>query len=167
MYEVKLPYYPKVNAMATETRFGAVEVTTPRIYEEPIAGKFIVRVDTLTVLKERIGEACFAYRELVYAIVAGTDSPYDYRKLFASFYKKYPEFRGYVNDLYFYGDTSIPIIDRVVDKLRELITGYRDSVASCFDGAGGKYLLYTHDFIYYAFRNKDVIPKREGLCLIC
>lgn len=142
-------------------------MTIPTIYDAPIAGKYIARVDTLDVLKQVIGEPCFAYRKLVYAIVAGTDTPYDYRKVFASFYKKYPEFRGYVNDLYFYGDTSVPIVNRVVEQLRILINQYRKNMSDCFDGAGGKYLLYTHDFIYYSFKNNEVIPDREGVCVIC
>lgn len=142
-------------------------MTTPEIYNTPIVGKYIARVDTLEVLKEVIGEPCFAYRKLVYAMIAGTDVPYNYKEIFASFYRKYPDFREYVNEQYYYGDTAIPIVNRVVTKLRDVVCKYRETMSDCFNGAGGKYLLFTHDYIYYAFKTKDNIPNRGGVSIIC
>ena len=121
----------------------------------------------LECLREVLGDECFICRDLLYTIVSGTDSQYDVNSVFASFYRKYPNMTGYVNDRYFYGDNAIPILERCVLPLRERINDYREKMMQILHNAGGKYLVQTHDYLYYAFVVKSAIPDVKGVTVIC
>lgn len=167
MSQVKLPYYPKVEATCCETTFGAVEITCPKIYEKPLEGLRIVRVDLLECLRECFGDNCFIYRDLLYKLVAGSCSKAEHIELFASFYRRYENITAFVNDLYYFGETEIPIIPRTLQKVRDMIIEYRSTITPLFENAGAKYLVETHDYIYYAFKGNNVVPDVKGVTVIC
>ena len=52
-------------------------------------------------------------------------------------------FTGYVNELFYYGESSIPLVARVLNELRDKINKQKDSVTELALSAGGKYLLHT------------------------
>ena len=114
MLPIKLPYYPKIEATCRETRFGAMEISVPTVYDKPVAGKVIVKVDTLECLRELLGDDCFICRELLYTILAGEHEFYDVNDVFASYYRKYKPVTAYVNEKYYYGDASVPILERSI-----------------------------------------------------
>lgn len=138
------------------------------MYEQPLKnGKTIVRVDTLYCLLDKVDESCFLNRDMLYAIVAGESDKYDINKLFADFYKRYPKIRKYVNDVYYYGDGTIPIIQRAIIPLREEIDTYAIGVDEILHGEHGKYLLKSRDYIYYAYSGRPEINIDKGVTYIC
>lgn len=149
------------------TKFGAVEVSENRIYNKPINSKVIVRVDLLECLRETFGNECFICRELLYTILCGEHAIYDVNSVFASFYRKYPKVTEYVNDIYHYGNNSIPILERAILPLRERVNNYRDEMMKILSSSGGKYLLHTHDFLYFAYTPNAKIPDVQGVKIIC
>ena len=167
MLPIKIPYYPHVQATLTETVFGAVEISCPEIYETALTNKIIVRVDLLECLRPLWGDNCQIYRCLLYRLVSGSCSEDDHRKLFASFYRKYKPITAYVNNLYNYGEKQIPIVERTLSAIRELINTYREEVMLELSAKGGKYLVATHDYLYYAFTPGVVLPNIKGAKVIC
>lgn len=164
---VKIPYYPKEMATVTETTFGAMEISCPQIYETAIKGKVIVRIDLLECLRPIWGDDCQIYRCLLYKLVSGSCSEEEHKMLFASFYRRYKYITKYVNNLYNYGEKEIPIIRRALNPIRERITEYRESMLEEFNNAGGKYLVSTHDYVYFAFVPGVEIPDIKGVKIIC
>lgn len=164
---VKIPYYPNVQAVLTETTFGAVEISCPTIYDTALPNKVIVRVDLLECLRSVWGDDCQIYRCLLYKLVSGSCDDSEHRQLFASFYRKYKPITAYVNNLYNYGEKNIPIIERTVVPIREMIDAYRAEVAELFATKGGKYLTTTHDYVYYAFVPGATLPELKGIKVIC
>lgn len=166
-YQVKLPYYPQDIVYLSETRFGAKKISKPRIYETPLSGRFVVKVDTLKSLSPLIGDEVFCERDLLFDIVSGETETGDYNKLVSSFYHKYKGFMSYVNDRYHYGDDTVPIIDRSVLPLRQEVNNYSSEMSAKLSNMGGKFLVNTHDYLYYMFRTKPDITDFEGVTLIC
>lgn len=167
MSPVKLPYYPKVQGMMRTTRFGAIEVENSKVYNQPLADKVILRVDCLECLRERFGDDCFICRDLLYTILAGEHHLYDAQAVFASYYRKYKPITEYVNEVYYYGDSSVPILERAVLPLRDTVDTYKQEVMSQLSNAGGKFLVQSHDFVYYAFAKSASIPDMKGVKVIC
>lgn len=166
MLERKAPYYPRVILTSTETRFGAIESNNPTLYDTPLSDKIILKVDTLDVLKDIWGETILMSREKTYKLVSGHATDDEYRKLLASYYAKYSGFCNYVTDKYVFGDNSIPLISRIVDPVRKMIDTHSSNVAGILVSNGGKFLMRTHDYLYYAFRTSD-IPEIRGSTRIC
>lgn len=167
MLQVKLPYYPKTEAFQTETRFGVREISEPEIYETPLTGRYIVRVDLLECLKDVFDDECYINREFLYCIMSGSEEKYVGKDVFSSFYRKYKKVRTYVNNKYHFGDESIPIYERCIIPLRSRVDSYHTEIYELFKSAGAKYLIDTHDFIYFSFVTKDAIPEMNGVKIIC
>lgn len=167
MLQVKLPYYPKVIATVTETPFGVMEISQPDIYEKPLQGKTIVKVDTLECLRELFGDECLLHRIFIYSILSGSEYPYDAVKVFASFYRKYPSVTSYVNDKYTYGDESLDLFKRCVLPLREMVEQYSSEMSEKLLCLGGKFLVKTHDILYFAYNDATEVSKLKGVELIC
>lgn len=163
--QVKLPYYPGILAISKETSSGVQEINIPDIYNKPLPnGKVIVRVDLLEALRDIFGDSAFIYRDCVYKVIAYNDNLND---LFASYYRRFPTFRAYVNEVYAFGDNSVPIIDRVVNPLREKVKENGVSVYETLYNMGGKYLLRTHEYLYFAFNTKPNVNCIKGAVCIC
>lgn len=167
MYKVKLPYYPKVESLATETRFGALEITTPTIYESPLDGAKIVRIDALECLRPVLGDECLDSRGTVYTIVSGTGDIHAYRQRLSECYKKFPKVTTFVNDVYEYGESDKPLDTQVSERLMEIVNAYLREMIQKFDNAGGKYLVSTHLYTYFKFAPIAVLPDISGVKVIC
>lgn len=100
-------------------------------------------------------------------ISGSCDTQQDHEELFASYYRCYKSVMTYINDKYYYGDNNLPLIPRTLEPLRKMIDEEYDNVSRQLSDAGGKYLLHTHDYVYFAFRNKENIPNLKGLKVIC
>lgn len=162
---VKLPYYPAVNATQTETRFGSLEISCPQIYESPLPnGKKIVRYDMLTAVRKLWGENCFLYRDNIYKIVSGScENDAFHYELFASYYRRYKGIRKYVNDLYYYGNKEVPIVIRTLLPIREILNEHNIEMQTKLKDMGGKFLVSTHEYIYFAFVQGMDLPDWEGI----
>lgn len=167
MFPVKLPYYPKLNAQQKETRFGAIEITPADIYTQPIEGKKIIRVDLLYCLRDTVGPECFINRKFLYYILSGEPESCTVEELFASFYRRYPTLRTYVNDCYYFRNPEVPIVDRCVLPLRKKVNEYKDEMMQLLSSNGGKYLALSRDYLYYAFNDKLQLPDLEGVLYTC
>ena len=167
MSQVKLPYYPKVEAQMHVTPFGAVEISVPQIYDTPLQNKVIVKVDTLCCLDDVFTNECFICRDFLYAIMAGDYRKYNITDVFASYYRRFSSVREYVNDRYFYGDNEVPMLERCILPLRERVNSFKDKTVDLMCGAGGKYLTHTHDYLYFSFSPSATIPEYKGVEIIC
>ncbi|MCM1219035.1 MAG: hypothetical protein NC548_31520 [Lachnospiraceae bacterium] len=165
---VKMPYYPKIAASCMETTFGALEISCPLLYETPIDGLCIVRVDLLECLRDILGENCMMYRDMCYKLVSGScTTQQEHIEIFSSAYRRFSRFTKYVNDVYYYGESDIPIIPRVLNPVREIIEKYRDTVMNILVQSGGKFLTNTHDYLYFAYKGTTAPPVMKGLTVIC
>lgn len=165
MLEVKLPYYPQQTATLSESPFGVPELSCPKIYENPLNNKVILRIDVLESLRDLLGDNCLYYRDHLYKLVSGNVP--DFNKMLNSYYSKFPHFREYMNEEFYFGDTSRPISDRTLEHMNSLILQFETKVRSLCELAGGKYLVYTHYFLYYAYASKELVPQIDGGFVIC
>ncbi len=166
MYQVNLPYC-RMMGTVNETPFGVPELDNPKVYDNPIPNKVILKVDLLELLKDRFDEPCFICRDIMYALFSGSHGFYDCNQIFYSYYKKFPSFRRIINDAYYYGDDSIPLFERVVLPIREELNKYMYYVITGLKDSGGKYLVSTHDYVYFAFKEGNYIPDKFGGIRIC
>ena len=162
----KAAYYPDIILITTETRFGAKETNYPTLYDSPLPGKTIVKVDTLDILKDIWGTTILMSRDKVYRLVSGNISDESYRKLLCSYYMKYSSFCNYVTDKYIFGDKNIPLIRRIIEPARDIISLHTEEVCNTLKNSGGKFLMVTHDYVYYSY-NHDNIPELRGMTKIC
>ena len=132
-----------------------------------MSGRFVIKVDTLKCLTPLIGDEVFNERDSLFDIVSGETEEGIYNELVSSFYNKYKGFMSYVNDRYFYGDDMVPIIERSVLPLRQKVDEYSKELSTKLSNMGGKFLISTHDYLYYMFRTKPDITDFEGVTLIC
>ena len=165
--QVKLPYYPKIVAQCRETTFGAIEINCPEVYEKPIEGMRVVRVDLLECLREVLGDNCFIYRDMLYKLISGSCSKEEHLDLFQSYYRRYEGVTAYVNELFYYGESEIPIVPRVLQDVREKINSHKVEVTNRLTSSGGKFLVNTHDYLYFAFKGNTIVPDVKGVYVIC
>ena len=121
----------------------------------------------LECLHDMFGAEPFICRELLYTILAGEHQIYNVNDVFASYYRKYKKVTAYVNEKYFYGDDTVPIMERSILPLRDIVNEYRDEVFNTLNNAGGKYLVQTNDFLYFAYTPEARIPELKGVKVIC
>lgn len=165
MSEVKLPYYPKQIAILSESPFGVPELDCHKIYDSPLPNKIIYRIDMLEAVRTILGNEALFYRDQVYKLISGHVS--DYGKCMQSFYNKFPAFREFVNSEYYYGERSIPITTRIKSGLHASINDRVQEINSICQASGGKYLVYTHCYLYFAFNLVCKVPACEGGIVIC
>lgn len=144
-----------------------MEISKPNLYDTPLSGRIIVKVDLLSCLTSIWGEACQIYREPLYKIVSGSCTEEEHNALIASFYRRFPEVTEYINNLFYYGEKSIPINQRVVSAIAEIVEEYKNTVLTTLTNAGGKYLVLTHDYVYFSFIKKPELSELKGVNFIC
>ena len=164
MSQVKLPYYPQIQAIMSVSPFGVQEINLKDIYNHPIPNKTVVRIDLLESLRDTLGDACMFNRDILYRMCSGGDNC---EALLLSYYRKFRTVRSLVNEQYFYYDDTAPINDRIFKSLREIINAYGAEVMDKMEASGGKYLVSTHDFVYFAFNLSMPVPVVKGGTLIC
>lgn len=127
-------------------------------------GKTVVQVDTLYCLEDYIDESCFLVRDYLFSALAGLGNVTDELSVM---YRRYPKFRAYMNDRFYYGDPSIPIIDRVIQPLRERIDEYTDRIFPMLKVNRGKYLMRSRDYLYFAYNVTPELKIERGVHIIC
>lgn len=162
-----MPYYPSVEAVLTETRFGVPELSCPNLYDSKIKNKIIVKIDLLKCLNATWGTECQIYREPLYKLLSGSCSIEEQKTLLSVYYRRYPKITEFVNNLFHYGNKDVPILNRVVNEVQPVIASYKDTVSTLVSDKGGKYLTYTHYYLYYAFNYMPDLSELEGVSFIC
>lgn len=164
----KAKYYPRIDLIETVTPFGAIETNYPSLYKTPIKSTDSsvinsVEIDALDCLKVLWGENILQARDFVYILVSGKVPPEYinngcseedyYRRLFNSYYSRYPAFRNAVDLEFFFGTKGIPFIQRFMQPIRERINRRIDLISRKVESLPtGKVLMTSNDYIYAAFR---------------
>lgn len=168
MLPVKLPYYPQIQGESYVTPFGVAIVEAAEIYERPLPNsKHLIKVDALSSLYGLLGEEPFICRDLTFCVISGDNRTYDLQKVFASYYRKYPRITEYVNNIYVYGNNTVPMFDRAVRPLRNQVDAYKSKCMDVLQDAGGKYLVESKDILYYAFNVLPDLNQLSGVTVIC
>lgn len=145
------------------TPFGAVE--DPSLLQG-LPEKGVLRVDTLSCLKEIWGDNILMGRQHLYRLVSGKVSDAEFQELLVSYYKRYSAFANYVDEKYLFGDTNIPLVTRIIKPAREAIGEYTKTVMRVGRIYSGTYLGNHQDFVYLAFTS-DLLPEFDGGCRLC
>ena len=141
-----------------------LEISVPELYNAPLEKKVILRVDLLEVLRPIIGDNCYIYRDYLYNVVAGKG---DVMLMFSHMYRRHKALLMYVNDMATYGDNLVPLVDRCLEPLRDKVNSYHDEVNQRLTDVGAKYLVTTHCYEYFCFRDEASIPEVKGGTIIC
>ncbi len=126
-----------------------------------------MKIDCLHCLDDIVGKDCFNYRNMLYTVLSGDNHDCDLNKAFGFLYGNFKDFTCYVNDKYHYGDDTIPIIERCVMPLRSTVDNYKKKMYQSLCDTGGKYLVETHDILYFAYMDTAVLPSIEEMEVIC
>ena len=146
----RAPYYPQTQVEESVTRFGTIETNCKNLYETPISGKTIYRVDLLEALVDMWGSNVLMSRDLTYCLVSGSCTDDKYRSVIKSYYKKFIAFGNYINHIFIFGDKSLPYITRIIKPARAAIDEYYQTVCEEIENTGAKYLMRTHEYVYFA-----------------
>lgn len=150
---VKLPYWPGEKVEVTQTRFGNQEISKPHLYDTAIPGKHIVRIDLMECLRPILGSNCLYARKRLYDFISGNSDDETRRKLLAHYYRKHKDITLYINELCLYGEEDVDLLETVQANLKQTIDEYTRKVMSTLDAMGYKYLVTTHNYLYYASRS--------------
>lgn len=185
--QIKLKYFPQVkDCMAYVSPFGVAETTYPDIYEKPIVASTdtivnTVVFDALQCLADIYGKNIIDAREPLYTLISGSISKerlvetglsYDeyYRKIFTSFYSRFSSFQNEVDLEYFYGNKSIPLLQRVITPMLKRVDAKAARVCSKVEKMPtGKVLMISHFKIYIAFRctiDESLFKPEDGFRII-
>ena len=158
---VRAMYYPNTNLIIEQTRFGMPKTLNISLYQRPIEGKTIVKVDLLNSLSDKWGENMLRDRRRVYQLVSGDGvSDHDYRRILTSFYKRFAAFANYCDDCYYFGDVSKSLHARFLEPIHEYLNTERE-IFHCY---GGRFLAESEGYMYFAF-NKGMQPTgMKGVC---
>lgn len=167
MSQVKLPYYPKIIAIRSESPFGVQEVDKSTVYDQPLPDKTILRVDVLEHLRGVIPDTCFVDRDILYALFSGSTGYYNSHDILCSFYRRYEYFRKLVNDECYFGDETEELSTRILMPIRNDLNEWRDTVLKKLFDSGAKYLVESKDYIYVSFRKGTPVPDIIGAKTIC
>ena len=158
---VRATYYPNTMLTIESTRFGMPKTLNISLYQKPIAGKTIVKIDLLQCLADIWGDNVLFDRKRVYQLVSGDGiSTKDYKRILTSFYKRFAAFANYCDDCYYFGDLSKPLHARFLEPLTQRISTEREIVHSY----GGKFLAESEGYMYVAFPKRSQPTSMKGVC---
>lgn len=142
------------------TPFGAVE--NPFLLDSLRGNNnYLYRVDLLYSLQNLWGENICNSRQHLYEIVAGTVSDTQLQELLLSYYKRFSAFANYVDTAYLFGDSKVPLLQRVLGPARECISAYQQRVQSICRQYGGEFHGLDMDYAYFSFPGPN-FPDLNG-----
>lgn len=124
-----------------------------------------MKVDTLTVLRRYFGDNILSSRQHLYTLLSGPKSDEELRALLTSYYKRYMAFANYVDNQYLFEDQSVPLIQRIIQPIRETLKDYEQTIIKLCVRSKGEYLGNDMDYAYFSFPEKGKLPKIEGSIL--
>ena len=147
-------YYPGKTLIIEQTRFGMPKIPNISLYQQPVAGKTILKVDLLESLRTIWGDGLLLGRDYAYILVSGDGVTDDrYREILTSCYKRFAAFANYCDECYYFGDQTLSLHERFLQPVRELLDHER-AVLSTY----GRVLAESDGYMYLAFP-KDEYPK--------
>lgn len=126
------------------TPFGAVENTAVRDLAKMTPGS--CRIDLLTSLQAIWGATITNKRDMLYRLLAGSLTDTELHSYLKYFYLRYPAFANYVDNAYYFGDTEISFIQRVIGPARERVESY---YMDCTKVAREYILGVDSDYVYF------------------
>lgn len=161
-------YYPDVDLIQTISRFGAIETSPTTLYQNPIKNKHVFQIDTLNVLEKMFTRRILMSRELTYMLISGSCTDERWREIMVSYYTRFDAFAQYVNDKVLFSSNNIATWFAIIDPLRTQIDTYAEAVMTYMADNGAKFLMRTHDYLYYATpKTREWIPDVGGVKVIC
>lgn len=162
--EVKATYYPQLLLRQTETRFGSMKLLSQNNpYDSPLPNhtrKMLIKCDKLECFKALWGEGILVARDNIYILVSGDSDDITYKGILCSYYKTHSKFAKYIDELVYYGNTSLPLILRITRAFRNELNAYKSTIVSALSSLyGTKFLLEDKEYMYYA------VDSTEGLTL--
>lgn len=129
-------------------------------------GKVVIRIDTLSILKDVVGEEIYKDRNKLYKLLSASGvTNRVYQILFERAYLDSERFRFYVDGQFLFKSPEENLLSVVIAPLREKVDKYQVELFNRLTSSGFKYLMSTHDYVYYA-TSKAPIPELEGLTVI-
>lgn len=146
-------YYPKRTLKIDQTRFGMPKTAPISLYQMPIPGKVILKIDLLDVLRQKWGDNMMQGREYAYKLVSGEGvNDNQYRYILTSCYKRFAAFANYCDECYYFGDYHKSLHARFLAPVKEMIQNRRDELCAL-----GRFLAEDSGYIYLGF-NPDKVP---------
>ncbi len=167
MFAVQLPYYPTLTAHGYLTRYGIVEIDTPTIYDSPIVGRTLARVDTLYQLEDIFGHAISLYRDSVYGMISGQMSDQVIKRTILKFYRTLPKFRSVVNEKYHYAEPGEDLCGYMEKYILDTYRSRVEDLTKVFSECHAKELVQTHAYVYYSLHKVSKLPEVKGVTMIC
>lgn len=142
------------------TPFGAIE--SPTILETIKGRTQVYRVDLLVALKKIWGNWITEHRNLLYKVVSGSCTDTELRQGLKFFYLRSTSFGNCVNQAYYFGDQTIPLLVRVVRPAREAIQNYYESMVRLTYSTGGEIIGLDKDYLYIQLREGGIMEVEGG-----
>ena len=159
-------YYPNLSLTVGETRFGSKKLLVPsNPYVKPLKNsKNLVKIDVLECLKNIWGSSILMNRDNIYKLVSGDTDDVTYRKILSSYYKTHAAFSNYVDLIVMFGRRDVNFVERFNHSVREYLNSYIEEIEKeIFTYGGSKFLLYDHEYRYYAVVPSCTLENLEGV----
>ena len=161
-----LPYYPQVAYTTTTNQLGLDDISVPEIYETPLPGKTIIRVDLLRGVPG-INVEDHNLRTTFYNLLTLDMNRDSKNIMFKKLYNNSPEFRRYVKEVDVYTEHTLPLEKRVCDDIKKRVSKVRETFLPDYKSTY-KYLIETNGYVYYAaFSVTLALPELYGVKYIC
>lgn len=161
MSTLKLKYL-RMEMTTNKSPFGVEECEDPLVYEkyaDMLQDRVIIKVDALNSLKVMLDKGMFIDRDSLYCLVSGSvESNMDYSLLLESYYKKFVAFANYIDASIMFEDSERNLLQNIMIPIRNTIESYKVDMKSIISEAGGKLVLDTHDYLYFAFKADEYTP---------
>lgn len=168
MQSIKTPYYPNKQLFMKVTPFGAIVVFPESdIYDKPIPGKVIMKIDAVKYLDEIWGDACVRNRSYAYRIISGDCSDTLFRDTIVSMYKRFQGFASYVDTQWKFGDRTQTEMTRIIKPARDHVDSSISGIKERIEQSGGKFLLCTHDYVYAAYSHDSLPDIKHAEVIRC
>lgn len=103
------------------------------------------RVDLLVALRSIWGASITVKRDMLYRLVSGNISDRELHTYLKYFYLRYPAFANFVDNAYYFGDTEVPFVQRVLGPARDRVQKYYEE---CVVSAGSSIIGLDSDYLY-------------------
>jgi hypothetical protein len=144
-------YFPNQPMLAYATKFDSVVVDKPDIYNGYM-DKIVITIDGLEGLRNLFGNVVTLSRQNLFELVAGDCEQTKFRTLLTLFYKRCPEFTTYVDSVILEAPQNVT--RAIIFPLRTQVENFLTEQANIAKDCGGKFLMRSHDKLYYAFATR-------------
>lgn len=157
--QVRAMYYPGMTLTIDQTPYGMTVTSPISLYQQPVRGKAILKVDLLTVVAQKWGTNMTLNRNSVWCLVSGMGvTEAQYRELLLSCYRRFAAFANYCDDCYYFGDYHLSLHARFLAPIQALINEYREQVST-----KGRVLAEDEGYLYISCDPSHIPTDIEGV----